>query len=708
MIKPIWKDSTLGFTASTPYVVSTDRDGVLYKGRVDMQPDGVCEILSNKTCQYYVYQDFTLDSGVTQNEDACKHFFVKDGGGSILGEEDFLCDWSYEDITFSHNYLSHPVNGHMDPRMKFYCSFYNDTPFEAEILEDLRLVFDKAYPFLINFYGDVLDIHYTANTPFTVYTTTPWLTVEKIGGDTGTLRLTAPPNEDGPDRHGSFCVTWRGADAEYHTRCYDVTEQGIRAPLDHQIWIYSPDSNFLARVVVKVSGGTQETLELTYLGEDLWRASASDTIISLDRIWMLSGDTIDKIILSRRITETLGNYLFWSVSGQAAANYVKLGEVEFTSIDPLTIGSYGFSMVNTFGKITFPEGLAVTLGDSSLHGAGVNQTTPLTIDSLDNIVVYGNSALESRRIAGDVYIKDRMLCYRAFNAAGFDSLRIGSGVTWSGGSQFSSIRILGDNAVDVVVEEGVTTLPDQCFYHASGITVSLPSTLTSIGNYAFLNVTIFNSSWILNSDCVIGNNAFELCTVPFFIEARRSLTIGSQAFHHATQLMGMAIYGDASIGRSAFCGVTSLTTVWLGGESNYIAANAFKDTNITSVTINRNVTLEQGAFSACTAEIAIGGVISGGASICRNSGLKGAIKVGTCGSRAFLGCTGVTSIYIDASCTSLGYHMFEGIQLTDITYGGPKESWPNISGTGDYGWVNGSAIRYIHCTNGVIDIGSHA
>lgn len=124
-MKAIWKDDAMTFTGSTPYQIVSDGE-VLFTGRVDEMPDGTCEVLANKMCQYYVHQNFPANSGVNVNSEACRVFAFKDLEGATLGTEEYICDWSYEDTVYEKNVLSKPVNGHLDPRMKLMWSAYSD------------------------------------------------------------------------------------------------------------------------------------------------------------------------------------------------------------------------------------------------------------------------------------------------------------------------------------------------------------------------------------------------------------------------------------------------------------------------------------------------------------------------------------------------------------------------------------------------------
>ena len=124
-MKQIWKDTALTLSASTNYTIETDGK-VVFSGRCDMQPDGTCEILTNKACQYWVRQDYPEFAGVTQHHEALRKFTIKGELGETLASEEFMYDWSYEDKNASAETLSNPVNGVLDPRMRMMFTSFNE------------------------------------------------------------------------------------------------------------------------------------------------------------------------------------------------------------------------------------------------------------------------------------------------------------------------------------------------------------------------------------------------------------------------------------------------------------------------------------------------------------------------------------------------------------------------------------------------------
>ncbi len=154
----------------------------------------------------------------------------------------------------------------------------------------------------------------------------------------------------------------------------------------------------------------------------------------------------------------------------------------------------------------------------------------------------------------------------AFNIAGFISSK-------------------GLNAL--IITEGITSVDDNVFYSESGaetVSVSLPSTLTSIGTGSFKNIKA-QSVNIKGNITSMGANAF----------------YGSEI--NTIDLSGCSI---KSISAYAFANCRNLTSVKLPDTVTEICDGAFYNTGLTSVGLGENVaTLGKRAFGNCTALINI-------------------------------------------------------------------------------------------------------
>lgn len=107
--------------------------------------------------------------------------------------------------------------------------------------------------------------------------------------------------------------------------------------------------------------------------------------------------------------------------------------------------------------------------------------------------------------------------------------------------------------------------------------VVLPTSVTSIGNYAFYNCTNLSSVSNLEGITNIGQYAFYGCSNLPSIDLPNSLNnIGSNAFRNCSKFTSITIpKGVTSIGNYAFDGCSNLQSVQLSPQTTQISSNAF-------------------------------------------------------------------------------------------------------------------------------------
>lgn len=242
-----------------------------------------------------------------------------------------------------------------------------------------------------------------------------------------------------------------------------------------------------------------------------------------------------------------------------------------------TIGSRAFINCSGFtGCLTIPNSVT-SIGDNPFSGCyGLEQI----------IVESGNAVYDSR---GN--------CNAIINTStnqlisGCKNTIIPSSVTSIGNYAFYNCQGL-TGVLDI--PNSVTSIGSSAFYDCNGLTGALvvPNSVTSISGSAFYDCNGLTSLTIPNSVTSIGNSAFRGCSGLISLAIPSSITtISEGTFYGCSGLTSLTIPNSVtSIGNWAFCGCSGLTSLTIPNSVTSIGNSAFRVCNgLTSLTIPNSV-----------------------------------------------------------------------------------------------------------------------
>jgi hypothetical protein len=272
-----------------------------------------------------------------------------------------------------------------------------------------------------------------------------------------------------------------------------------------------------------------------------------------------------------------------------------------------------------------------------------------------------------------------------------------------GGLPVTSVGGFGNNAIvtSVTIPGSVTSIGDNAFNNCTSLTnVTILDSAASIGDWSFFGCTGLVSVAMGNRVISIGMASFQSCTSLTSITIPDSVTNIADgmlswsplgAFAYCTGLTNLIVGSSVTnIGDFAFAYCAHLASITFGDSVLRIGTGAFEYCGFTTVTIPNSVTsIEEGypfnwwpsgAFYSCPS---LTNVIIGE-------------SITNIGYYAFSDCTNLTSITIGSGVVRIASGAFQGCtSLTGVTI--PKSVTTIEVGYSEYGNYIGSAFS--DCTN---------
>jgi hypothetical protein len=281
------------------------------------------------------------------------------------------------------------------------------------------------------------------------------------------------------------------------------------------------------------------------------------------------------------------------------------------------IGSYAFYNIASLTSIELPENI-INIGQFSFAHAAINTSKLEYIELPSNLQVIGNSLFANNTSLSSLDIPDSVVTLgtnvlTATNSLATVSFNYGSlpgldtekffryfyGATaWNKGSVIPT-------ALKTVEVRGANTVLSNDFFRSAITleTVTIPSTVTTIGNFAFSGMTALKQTQVTGETVVpnkvllptgltsLGTSVFQSSTSIVEVVIPQGVTvIPLDAFENATSLRFVTLSSDTtSIGNNAFLR-TALEVIVLPQTLTTLGNFAFSQTRLAALTIPSSVT----------------------------------------------------------------------------------------------------------------------
>lgn len=390
-----------------------------------------------------------------------------------------------------------------------------------------------------------------------------------------------------------------------------------------------------------------------------------------------------------------------------------------TSEETFTVGDWTYKTITGGASITGYSGSDATI---TLPTTVTYNNKTYKVRSVDMLVFADNETLEYLTIPAQI----TSLGYRAFDrCVNLKQITFQGDITVGSDCAFRGAGVNGDG-VEVIFEDGVTTIPEELFYggdknsylYANIVKVQMSDTVTSIGRGAFNNCYYLTDFHLSDKLTFIGEYAFQNCESLTNLDFPETLTeISGGAYSGCTGLKEIKINSDVneyswgSSGRFNGAGANSggIKVIFSEGVTK-VGENLFyggdkeagRYAHITEVVLPDTVTSISGrAFQNCydLKEITLSNKLAeiyydafNGCTSLNN--IIFPETLGSIGDGAFAGCTSLNRIVLPENMVHLGDGAFR--DCSNLAYieiqGNVERFWNSttIDGYRDYACFSGA------------------
>ena len=386
----------------------------------------------------------------------------------------------------------------------------------------------------------------------------------------------------------------------------------------------------------------------------------------IDAPWKPYREEIQTVIIKDGVT-SIGNRAFY--------NYPILAQVNIGNT-VTSIGNYAFGYCSALTQVTIPDGVT-SIGSSAFYKTALYDNAA---NWTNNVLYIDNCLIDAtRELSGNYEI-----------AAGTRVI-----ADWA----FTNLELR-----EITIPNTVTHIGELAFCGCEALTrVTLPNSITSIENGTFLGCDVLTQINIPDGVTNIGDEAFRYCFALTEIIIPNSVTnIGEYAFHNCMDLEQVTIgNGVTSIGDKAFAACWALTAIHVDAANTaYCSEDGILFNKDKTTLICYPASKTGTAYAIPSSVTSIGSSAFNG---CDFKQVEIPNSVTSIGDLAFDECSKLTQVNIPGSVTSIGnYAFYYCYALTQVTIGN------GVTSIGNSAFSGCRALTQVTIGNSVTSIGSQA